>query len=205
MVVGRKGKKRQEQIVTEALSLIREGGIQALTMRKVADVVGINEASAYRYFPDKTALLIAIIEKIQGDLLGPMKQILGSELDPETKLQEVVTFHLQFVNNSGGLPLVFMAEIASGNQRDLVRPIRAIIGGYQEILEKLVSDIVGVDAKPSPNEIATLLFGMATAVAIQSRLGIANPAHQEMSGSLLPFVVNSLDKVDRTGRTKNED
>jgi len=199
-MIGKKGQKRRDQILTEALSLIRQGGIQALTMRKVANLVGITEASAYRYFPDKTSLLTGITEKFKTDLIGPIRQILDSEFAPETKLKKVVSFHLQFVNASDGLPLVFMAEIASGNEEELVRHIRGIIETYQEILEELLSKIMGVNARPAAREFATLFFGMATAVAIQRRLGITNRAHEEMSDSLLPFIISCI-----TGANNNRE
>ncbi|HEQ97718.1 MAG TPA: TetR/AcrR family transcriptional regulator [candidate division Zixibacteria bacterium] len=192
MAIGKKGKKRQDQIINEAMSLIRQGGIKALTMRKVADIVGINEATAYRYFPDKTALLTAITEKIKAALMGPIKQLLESDLPPEVKLEKIVAVHLQFVHESNGLPLVFMAEVASGNVEVLVQQIRGIIQSYQEVLEGLVAEVIGADGGPSAQEFATLFFGMATAIAIQRRLGISTQAHKDLAGSMLPFIVKSM-------------
>lgn len=195
-MIGKKGKERRDKIINEALSLIRQGGIQALTMRKVAILAGITEASAYRYFPDKASLLTGIIEKFKAELIGPITLILESESAPEIKLQEVVSFHLQFVNASEGLPLVFMAEIASGNEKALVPHIRGVIESYQGILEELLKGIIGNSNKPTAKEFATMLFGMATAVAIQRRLGIHNQAHEEMSSSVLPFIISCLVKID---------
>lgn len=195
-MIGKKGKERRDKIINEALSLIRQGGIQALTMRKVAILAGITEASAYRYFPDKASLLTGIIEKFKAELIGPITLILESESAPEIKLQEVVSFHLQFVNASEGLPLVFMAEVASGNEKALVPHIRGVIESYQGILEELLKGIIGNSNKPTAKEFATMLFGMATAVAIQRRLGIHNQAHEEMSSSVLPFIISCLVKID---------
>lgn len=195
-MIGKKGKKRRDQIINEALTLIRQGGIQAMTMKKVAALSGITEASAYRYFPEKASLLTGIIEKFKADMIGPITRILESESAPDIKLREVVSLHLQFVNANEGLPLVFMAEIASGNEKALVPHIRIIIESYQGILEELLSGIIGVNARPTAKEFATLLFGMATAVAIQRRLGINNQAHEEMSSSVLPFIVSCLARVD---------
>lgn len=195
-MIGKKGKERRDKIINEALSLIQQGGIQALTMRKVAILAGITEASAYRYFPDKASLLTGIIEKFKAELIGPITLILESESAPEIKLQEVVSFHLQFVNASEGLPLVFMAEVASGNEKALVPHIRGVIESYQGILEELLKGIIGNSNKPTAKEFATMLFGMATAVAIQRRLGIHNQAHEEMSSSVLPFIISCLVKID---------
>jgi hypothetical protein len=95
-----------------------------------------------------------------------------------------------------------MAEVASGNEEALVPHIRGIIESYQGILEELLSEIIDVNARPTAKEFATLLFGMATAVAIQRRLGIQNQAHEEMSSSLLPFIVSCLARVENNREAK---
>jgi AcrR family transcriptional regulator len=158
----------------------------------VGGLVVINEATAYRYFPDKNELLIAIIEKMKNELMGPIREIFGSEDQPEVRLKRIVTYHLQFVNEKDGLPIVFMNEIASGNDKVLVHHIRDILEEYQQILENVVSEILGINSKPSVQEFSTLFIGMATAMAIQRRLGISNKAHEDMANSLLPFIIKSI-------------
>jgi len=192
MTIGKIGRKRRDEILKKAISLLRNGGIKALTMRKVAHLVGINEASAYRYFPDKTELLSAIIEKMKNQLMGPIREILGSGDQPEIKLRRIVTYHLQFVSESNGLPIVFMNEIASGNDKVLIHHIREILEEYQQILENVISEIPDINSKPSVQEFSTLFIGMATAMAIQRRLGISNKAHKDMANSLLPFIIKSI-------------
>ncbi len=198
MTVGKIGRKRHNEILNKAVFLIQKGGIRALTMKKVAGLVGINEATAYRYFPSKNVLLVAIIESMKDELMGPIKGIFQSEDPPEIKLKRIVTYHLQFVNKKNGLPIVFMHEIASGNDKVLVHHIRDILADYQQILENVISEILGVNSQPSVREFSTLFIGMATAVAIQKRLGMSNEAHDDLASSLLPFLIKSI--VSRRGR-----
>jgi len=192
MAIGKIGRTRQDEILKKAILLLRRGGIKALTMRKVANQVGINEASAYRYFPDKTELLIAIIENMKNELMGPIREIFESGDQPEIKLRRIVTYHLQFVSESNGLPIVFMNEIASGNDKVLIHHIRELLEEYQQLLENVISKISGINSKPSVQEFSTLFIGMATAMAIQRRLGISNKAHEDMANALLPFIIKSI-------------
>ncbi|MGO4617547.1 TetR/AcrR family transcriptional regulator [Nocardia sp. 2YAB30] len=52
---------RREQITREARRLLEEEGLEALTMRRVADAVGIRAPSLYKHVPDKTALEALVV------------------------------------------------------------------------------------------------------------------------------------------------
>ena len=50
----------KRRIVTAAISLVDEDGIDKLTMRRLGARLGVDPAAFYRHFPDKAALLRAI-------------------------------------------------------------------------------------------------------------------------------------------------
>ncbi len=50
----------RERLIDAAEQLIRERGIGAVTTKAVARATGLAEATLYRHFPDKTALLLAV-------------------------------------------------------------------------------------------------------------------------------------------------
>ncbi len=52
---------RKREIVTEARALLEEHGAAALTMRALADRLGIKAPSLYKHFPDKAALELELI------------------------------------------------------------------------------------------------------------------------------------------------
>ena len=53
---------RQQEILTAATQLIAEGGIQACTIKRVAELVGVSEPALYRHFPTKNAILHGLLE-----------------------------------------------------------------------------------------------------------------------------------------------
>ena len=53
---------RAESIVAAALAILEEEGPEALTMRRLADAVGIRAPSLYKHFPDKAAVEVVLIE-----------------------------------------------------------------------------------------------------------------------------------------------
>jgi TetR/AcrR family transcriptional regulator, tetracycline repressor protein len=53
-----------DSIVEEALHLLNEEGLEGVSLRKLAGRLGISAPSLYWHFPDKSALLAALIERI---------------------------------------------------------------------------------------------------------------------------------------------
>jgi AcrR family transcriptional regulator len=61
-------KGRPAEIVAAARQLLGQDGRDALTMRRLAGVLGIQAPSLYKHFPDKAALELAIIEDVLVDI-----------------------------------------------------------------------------------------------------------------------------------------
>ena len=53
---------RQDEILRVALQVVDEGGIKALTLRQVADRIGISEAAIFRHFDSKEDIVNAMAE-----------------------------------------------------------------------------------------------------------------------------------------------
>jgi AcrR family transcriptional regulator len=53
---------RAESIVAAALEILETEGQEALTMRRLAETVGMRAASLYKHFPDKATVELVLIE-----------------------------------------------------------------------------------------------------------------------------------------------
>lgn len=53
----------RQSLQQAAVEIIRDGGIEALSMRKLADKVGVSRSAPYHHFADKHELLCAIAEQ----------------------------------------------------------------------------------------------------------------------------------------------
>ena len=54
---------RREEILDVALELLERGGVEALTMRSIADAVGMRAPSLYKHVPDKQSLEAGLIAR----------------------------------------------------------------------------------------------------------------------------------------------
>ena len=68
---GRPGAGRtlsEDEILDATLSLLDEGGVAAASVRGIAGRVGVAPNAVYTYFPDKTAVLSALVERLLGQV-----------------------------------------------------------------------------------------------------------------------------------------
>ncbi|GAA2427305.1 TetR/AcrR family transcriptional regulator [Actinomadura vinacea] len=70
---------RAAEIVSAARDLVEESGPEALTMRVLAERIGIRAPSLYKHFPDKTAVEAALIERGLAELGAAMRAALAAE------------------------------------------------------------------------------------------------------------------------------
>ena len=76
---------RAHQIVQVARQLLEEEGAQALTMRRLADRLGIRAPSLYKHLPDKAALEAAIIATGLEDIAAAVEAALDAAPDTGTE------------------------------------------------------------------------------------------------------------------------
>jgi TetR/AcrR family tetracycline transcriptional repressor len=59
------------EVVAAARELARRGGIEAVSMRRLADELGVTANALYTYFPDKSSLLDALLDDLLGGIAAP--------------------------------------------------------------------------------------------------------------------------------------
>jgi AcrR family transcriptional regulator len=162
---------RQEEILDRALELIRESGLGGITMKKVAERVGFTEPAVYRHFPTKQALLLGIVERLSGMLLGPVRELAARrDLPPAERLERIVSHHIRLIVETDGLPILLLAESTSSGDEALAGRMTQVAGAYLEVVSGVVGELRLPPEAPSPRTVVLPLLGIAAAVALQRRL-----------------------------------
>ena len=97
----------QEAIVVAARRILESEGLPAVTMRAVAEAVGVRGPSLYKRVSDHAALLRAVSESVVSDL---SRTLAGAEDtdDPRADLRSVAVEYRAFVlRNPNGYRLIF--------------------------------------------------------------------------------------------------
>ena len=104
-------------IVAAARRILESDGLQAVTMRSVADAVGVRGPSLYKHVPDHSALLRAVGEGVVADLSRTLARAVASD-DPRADLRATAIAYRTFVlGNPNGYRLLF-ADLPPGASPD---------------------------------------------------------------------------------------
>ena len=103
-----------DAIVAAARRILEDGGLASVTMRSVADAVGVKGPSLYKRVPDRAALLRAVSESVVADLTGTMARATESG-DPRSDIRAAAIAYRTFVlRNPNGYRLLF-TDLAEAN------------------------------------------------------------------------------------------
>ncbi len=88
-------RSRKEQILDVARSICLKEGLGAMTMRRVADEIGISATAIYRHYPDKAALVKMVINEANHRLGGYLRHGMDAP-DPWSRFQGTLDALQQF-------------------------------------------------------------------------------------------------------------
>lgn len=195
---------RQEEIISCTLELVREMGIGGLTTRKIAEKVGFTEAALFRHYPTKQALLLALMDRLEGLLVEPIARIAADDTGSVVeRLERMVRHHTTVVRQFNSLPILLLAEASASGDKALVDRMRAIFERYLSILEEVASagqargEII---AAIQPDCIAMLLLGAPAGLAIRHRLLPDVTAEDRFEEILIPFLRATIDAREGSER-----
>jgi AcrR family transcriptional regulator len=87
--------QRKEEIIATASSLFRKKGYNAVSMRLLAQEVGIKAASLYNHIDSKQEILAHIILGVAQRFTDGMEVVKVLEADPLKKIREVILLHIE--------------------------------------------------------------------------------------------------------------
>ncbi len=96
-------KERQQQVLEVLIGLLNaETGMQRVTTERLAKAVGVSEGALYRYFPSKTKMFEALIERIEFTLNGYIN-VSKRQNDTETAIKAILQTILDFAQKNPGV------------------------------------------------------------------------------------------------------
>ena len=136
--IGSDGTRTRIAIREAAIRLIARIGYEALSMRRLAEEVGLGAAALYRYFPTKQAMLFDLLDGHMEDLLRSWADAdPGTQPSPPLRLRAFATFHMRHhYARADSLFLSYM-ELRSLNADNFRR-----IEDQRRSYERAIADIV---------------------------------------------------------------
>ncbi|PIV49841.1 MAG: TetR/AcrR family transcriptional regulator [Flavobacteriaceae bacterium CG_4_8_14_3_um_filter_34_10] len=95
---------RKTKIIAVAAKLFKEKGYSAVTMRDIAEALGIKAASLYNHIQSKQEILDTIIIKIAEQFTTGMQSIVESNESTYEKLRHIIELHIDItIENTDAL------------------------------------------------------------------------------------------------------
>ncbi len=129
---------RQAEIVAIATSLIANGGIQQLTMKKIAQRMGFSEPAIYRHFPSKLDFLLAILASFGVQGMKILQEVTSLDGSAQDKIGMLFGGLMEiFVNQPEITSVIFAEEIFQDDER-LSMAVRNIMTANQQVLTSII-------------------------------------------------------------------
>ena len=110
---------RKERILSAAADLVARNGFTAVSMEDIGDAVGITASAIYRHYDSKSAVLVAMLDRVVDRLLRDGQSIASARLaDPRDGLARLVDGYIDFVISDRDAAQVYFREIAQVPEAD---------------------------------------------------------------------------------------
>lgn len=102
--------QNREAILQSARELIAQGGIKDAQIQAIAERAGVSSGLVYRYFDNKSQVLIEVLSEAIQHEVKILNHIAESELSSKQKLDKAVTTFVKRAMNSPQLAYSLMFE-----------------------------------------------------------------------------------------------
>jgi AcrR family transcriptional regulator len=128
---------RKQRILAAAADLVARNGFSSVSMEDIGGAVGITASAIYRHYDSKTAVLVAMFDRVIDRLLSEGQQLAA---DPLEALRQLADGQIDFVINDRDVAQVYFREIANlpeADRRSLRRKQRLYLEEWVHLLTEL--------------------------------------------------------------------
>jgi len=101
---------RRDELLGIAAGLFAEKGFKNTTVRDIADAAGILSGSLYHHFDSKESMIDEVLSTFQEELFGRYDEILASDEDARTKLEQAVRVSFEAIDQHPHEVAIFQNE-----------------------------------------------------------------------------------------------
>lgn len=130
-------------LLREAALLLREQGVEGLSLRRLAERAGVSRTAPYHHFEDKNALLCALAEDGFRRLDRLMEEAAFQADDPEPGLRRFVRGYLRFANDDPEQYELMFGRTLWKTGRPTESLTRVAHGCFRRYVDKLQADGIG--------------------------------------------------------------
>jgi AcrR family transcriptional regulator len=180
----------KDRIIAAATKLLDAGGTSAVTLRAVGDAAGISQSAPYRHFPDKRALLDAIVRQTIQQIRDGVDLAKSEAESPLSALNLVVGQYYRFARRYPVRYRMLLEEsrhdtAVGAESRQVFTTVADLVQDAQRSKEIWAGD---------PGQIVALIFGAVHGMADLEQFGLVKGAAEEETTALPSLLVEMLSR-----------
>jgi AcrR family transcriptional regulator len=163
--------ERRAVTVEAVVELAGEQNPTDITTAAIAQRMGLTQGALFRHFPNKAAILRAVMEWVAERLLGRVDKAIDAAPSPLAGLEAAFMAHIEFVVQHPGVPRMLFGELQRAEESPAKLMVRTMIGSYRARLQRLIEDGKArgeLAADLDANAAATLFIGSVQGLVMQS-------------------------------------
>jgi AcrR family transcriptional regulator len=181
---------RKQRILAAAADLVAQRGYHAVGMADIGAAAGVTGSAIYRHFDSKSAVLVALFDRVIDELLMNAHAVIHDTTDAQAVLEKLVRDQVRFAIEDRELLQVYLREIQNlpeEDRRRLRRKQRLYLEEWVHVLCELRNDLIDTEARAVVH---------ATIGAIQSVLHYQRGLPQERLAELMTQAAAAVLGVD---------
>lgn len=131
---------RQEQIKQAVLDIIYKDGLKNLSTRNLAKRIGMSEGAIFRHFQSKQDIILSIINDVQTDFIGQLRQVATSDLEPSDRLLKFLCSTVNYLTSNKGITMLLFSEATNNNDAELKSQLQQIFNSQKQLVSKIILD-----------------------------------------------------------------
>ena len=185
---------RRKQIIDALRKLIIEYGSENVTVRRIAEEIGVSQGAIYRHFKSKRQILDFLVDYIEENLIGDVEKS-DSHTRTLEVLENILKSHISAIEQRKGVSFLIVAEIVSLGDKKLNKKIYEVLNNYiGHIKDVLLRGVKSGEISPDidPAMAATAFLGIIQGLVTLWALSNYNFALEEKYIGLWDFFRKSV-------------
>ena len=163
--------ERRAATVEAVIDLAAEQNPSDITTAAIAQRMGLTQGALFRHFPNKDAILQAVMAWVAERLLARVDEAMLGAASGVAALEAIFMAHIDFVAQHPGVPRIIFGELQRAEDSPAKRAVREFMGQYVGKLQAFIEQgKAGGEIGPDVNAkaAATLFVGMIQGLVVQS-------------------------------------
>lgn len=165
--------ERRAVTVEAVVALAGEQNPSDITTAAIASHMGVTQGALFRHFPNKDAILQAVMEWVAERLLARIENARKKATDPIAALEAIFFAHVEFITKHPGIPRIVFAELQRPETSGAKRMVQTLVQRYRKHLQETLQQGQRDGTFPTQLDVeaaAVLFLGMIQGLVMQSLL-----------------------------------